>query len=54
MVDIRSIVSSSHPSRHGQGSKQKVTSRSRVERSRRANAHDVTTAVVATAATTHQ
>jgi hypothetical protein len=54
MVDIRSIAGSSHPSGRGQGNKQDATSRSRATQSRRANARDATTAVVATAATVHQ
>jgi hypothetical protein len=54
MVDIRSIAGSSHPSRHGQWSKQEATSCSRVGRSRRTNARDATTTVVAIAATAHR
>jgi hypothetical protein len=54
MVYILSIVGSSHPSRHGQGSKQGATSRSRVGQSRQMNTRDTTTTVVATVVAAHR
>jgi hypothetical protein len=48
------MAGSSHPYRHGQWSEQEATFRSRARLSRRMNTRDTTTAMVATAAATHQ
>jgi hypothetical protein len=54
MVDIRSIIGSSHLSRHEQGTKQEATFRSRIGQSHRMNTCGATTTVVAIVATTHR
>jgi hypothetical protein len=54
IVDIRSIVGSSHPSHLEQRTEQEATSHSRAGQSREMNARSATTAEVVTAAVAHQ
>jgi hypothetical protein len=54
MVDIQSIVGSSHPSDHGQGNEQEATSCSRVAWSLRIYTRDATMAVVAITGVVHR
>jgi hypothetical protein len=54
MVDIRSIIVSSHPSSRGQENEQEATSYSRAVRSHQTNARNTATTMVATAADAHR